>query len=156
MKYSEIKWPVTKFLAEIVSFDQIKSRIVLELSFVDEGVVLLIEELMAKKKVYSFAVGGSHFKKNLSHQQRKMWFSYIAVVLNSKAEVSAENIIAVHEQWKRTYLPCGYITIGTISIPVPRSLADDAVNGVSVEEMTVALQKIRQDYEQLGVEFNEQ
>lgn len=146
-----------RFLANIIKFDTTKFELTLSLSFVEEDLILKLEQL-EKEKSYVFEIKGvSERKDPITDQQRKFWFLCLSkIILASNEHPSGDLISSLHQTLKLSYFPVTYVKLGSINgnpnlIPVVPS-----INSIDKETLSEAINKLVQDYEEaLGIKFYE-
>lgn len=149
---------MSHYFSKIIEFDKNKYQIIQELSYIDNDVIEFVESLLTSQQIYSFSAKGSHkIKDSFTDKQRKKWFVYISQILsqqNPPVMVSPETIHMLDNQLRLSYLPCNTATVGEKEIPVPPSLARGANKIITEERMEKALQQIRLDYSEMGIDFD--
>ena len=140
------------FTARIHNFDIEKSRVILELNYLDQKLIGDLLGTIDKENEVKVRIQDLGTKQSSNYNQQKLWYASITTILKSekfRTPITKESIGAMDLRCREEFFPVRMVAISDQMIPViPQSMKE-----LSFEEMFEANQNLIEKYTKLGVNF---
>lgn len=145
------------FFSKVVSFDEEKCQIVLDIYYADDEFWEYVKDIFTQEEILRTIFKSKVRKFDAkTWEQHKKWYACITTMMkyyNKKVglELTKENKDALHYQMKRSFFPCTYIDLGGES-PIPKV---PSINDLSFDQLFEATAKLISTYMDIGIDFDE-